>query len=209
MNIGKQTVINVEPDVWRIMRDLNIAKVTRRGCSGGKNKQRNIKTHITNRISSVNQNQQSGVCHANLTKTSLKTETKRWSLTKVYLCNPRSLNNKFDEFEITIKDLDLDVVGISESWFSEEKPIDHFEIDNFELITKSRTKKRGGGVAIYAREDLRVQRADIVVPDDLEVVWVKIRHQRLPRAISVLFYAIVYFPPNSKVEVNSYSLITF
>ena len=38
------------------------------------------------------------------------------------------------------------------------------------------------------------------VPKNLEVVWIKIRPHRLPRTVSVLFYAIVYFPPNSSNE---------
>ena len=89
----------------------------------------------------------------------------------MYLCNPRSLNNKFEEFSTVINELDVDIAGIAESWFSKSKPIEYFEIDKYSLITKSRTDKRGGGVAFYAREDLMVQRADIAVPDDLEVVW--------------------------------------
>jgi hypothetical protein len=121
----------------------------------------------------------------------------------LYLCNPRSLNNKFDEFSTVIQDLDVDIAGISESWFSDNKPIEHFDIDNFVLITKSRTHKRGGGVAIYAREDLRVERADIPVPKDLEVVWVKLRPERLPRAVSALFYAIIYSPPTALIRMSS------
>ena len=32
------------------------------------------------------------------------------------------------------------------------------------------------------------------MPDHLEVVWVKVKPQRLPRDVSVLFYAITYCP---------------
>ena len=118
----------------------------------------------------------------------------------MYLCNPRSPNNKFDEFSAVINELDVDIAGIAESWFSESKPIEYFEIDKYLLITKSRTDKRGGGVAFYACEDLRAQRPDIAVPDDSGVDWMKVRPQRLPRAVFVLFYAIFYFPTDSSNE---------
>ncbi len=73
------------------------------------------------------------------------------SLPTVYLCNPRSLNNKFDEFSTIIQDLGVDVAGISESWFTSRKPEEHFQIDDYVLITKNRTHKKAGGVAIYVR----------------------------------------------------------
>ena len=68
-------------------------------------------------------------------------------------------------------------------------------------MTKNRSHRRGGGVAIYARENFGVQRFDaITVPDHLEVLWVKATPQRLPRDIAVLFYAIIYHPPNCTHE---------
>ena len=203
LNIGNQCVNGkVDHRVWNKLKDLKIAKTTHRGCRAGRNKQRQIKTIISDRPLTTDHN--SGVCHANLRKipivTESKTEPKTWALPKVFLSNPRSLNNKYDEFSTVIQDLDVDIAGVSESWFNDDKPIEHFDINNYELITKSRSHKRGGGVALYAREDLRPQRADISVPDNLEVVWVKVRPERLPRDISVIFYAIIYNPPDGTHE---------
>lgn len=182
------------------MKELKIAKVTHRGCRSGKSKRRRINTRITTRLHTItNERKVSTVCHANLAIIPKAViEPKPCLLPRVYLCNPRSLNNKFDEFSTMMTDLDVDIAGISESWFTSENPMEHFQIQNYVLMTKNRAQRRGGGVAIYARENLGLQKADcITVPDHLEVLWVKARPQRLPREISVLFYAIIYSPPNS------------
>ncbi|XP_072021915.1 uncharacterized protein [Amphiura filiformis] len=193
---------NFEPNVWKLMKELKIAKTTRRGCRSGKSKLRQIKTRITARLPPTNVTNVSGVCHANLTKFPKAVyEPKACSLPNVYMCNPRSLNNKFDEFSTMVRDLGVDIAGVSESWFTSDKPVEYFQIQDYNLITNNRTWRRGGGVAIYARENLGVQEVhDINVPDHLEVLWVKARPERLPREIPVLFYAIIYSPPDNPHE---------
>ena len=105
-----------------------------RRCRAGRNKQRQLKTIITDR--SRTENHAREVCHANLKNIPIVTESKSWDLVRVVLCNPRSLNNKFDEFGTILQDLDVDIAGISEYWFNTaKKPIEHFEIDNYVLIT--------------------------------------------------------------------------
>ena len=41
------------------------------------------------------------------------------------------------------------------------------------------------------------------MPNNLEVVWVKVRPQRLPRNVPVLFYAIIYLPSGSPIDLEN------
>ena len=49
-----------------------------------------------------------------------------------------------------------DIVGITETWLGEVDG-DEFNIEGYKVIRKDRSIKRGGGVAIYVRENLNVQ----------------------------------------------------
>ena len=90
------------------------------------------------------------ICMTNLAKIPKQVANNRAPvLTSVYMCNPRSLVNKFDEFWTSILELNADIAGISESWFTPDNSCEHFEIDNYVLVSKHRENQRGSGVALY------------------------------------------------------------
>ena len=51
------------------------------------------------------------------------------------LCNPRSLNNKLDEFHAVLDNSSVDLVAVTETWFSSERPMDHYNIPGYELYS--------------------------------------------------------------------------
>ena len=72
----------------------------------------------------------------------------------IYLNNPRSLNNKFDEFRTTLLDYEFDIAAISGTWFSIKKLLTYYEIEGYNLYSRSRTVQKGGGVGLYVNENL-------------------------------------------------------
>ena len=116
-----------------------------------------------------------------------------------YLCNARSLNNKFDELYSSALDNTFDIGAITETWFKPDLPPAFVSIPGFTMFSKSRLTQRGGGVALYAKHNQNPEQLYLDTPDDLEVLWVKIRPPRLPRAVSYVVVAVVYYPPGSPV----------
>ena len=64
--------------------------------------------------------------------------------------------------------------------------------------------RQGGDVALYIQKAYNPVQMTIEVPTEMEVLWVKVRTERLPRAIPHLIVAGVYHPPDS---VLTYILI--
>ena len=89
--------------------------------------------------------------------------------------NARSILNKLDELELYIKDENLDIVGVTETWLTEEILTSEVSIDGYTLVRRDRKdliKLRGGGVAIYVKNDINVlERDDLNNQLFPETVW--------------------------------------
>ncbi len=107
-----------------------------------------------------------------------------------------------DEYRSVVLDNAFDVCAISESWFMPDRDVDCYSIKGYNLFSKPRFPRTGGGVALYVSESLHASLlSNIATPDDLEILWIKVHPKRLPRAVSTLIFATVYFP-NRTMEVN-------
>ncbi|XP_072037054.1 uncharacterized protein [Amphiura filiformis] len=114
------------------------------------------------------------------------------------LTNAQSIVNKFDEFELLLDQEHIDVGVVTESWFHKDLPDTMLSIEGYELFTKSRNQKRGGGVAIYVKSNIAASKIqEIAVPDELECLWVLLKPKRLPRDVSVIAVCGVYIPRDS------------
>ncbi|XP_035688786.1 uncharacterized protein LOC118424344 [Branchiostoma floridae] len=119
---------------------------------------------------------------------------------KILLTNARSLTNKLDELNIVLTSNKIDVSVVTETWFSADLPLEASCIEGYSQIRKDRTERRGGGVAIYIKNDIASRPLDLVVPEELECAWVHLRPKRLPREVSSLALCAVYSPPASPHE---------
>ncbi|XP_035687426.1 uncharacterized protein LOC118423375 [Branchiostoma floridae] len=79
-------------------------------------------------------------------------------------------------------------------------PLEASCIEGYSQIRKDRTDRKGGGVAIYIKNDIASRPLDLVVPGELECAWVHLRPKRLPREVSSLALCAVYNPPASPHE---------
>lgn len=72
-------------------------------------------------------------------------------------------SSHFDNINILIKDLNADVIAISESWLKKSINNRLIHIDNYKIFRSDRnfntknSKKSGGGVCAFIRDDLRAK----------------------------------------------------
>ena len=67
--------------------------------------------------------------------------------------NARSLNSNFKEIDHYLSSLNykFDIIAISETWVSEQNK---FNINGYDVYHTTRKNKRGGGVALYVKQEL-------------------------------------------------------
>ena len=112
-------------------------------------------------------------------KTAKVTRKQSKSLNFIY-SNIRSLRNKFCEIESLIKTEHPDIIGLTETWLKCDN-VDlksEYHIDGYTLINKDRKDRKGGGVLLYIKNNLKpVQlKYDPNNNINLETVWVEIRN---------------------------------
>ena len=131
-------------------------------------------------------------------KISLNSDIK--SKLKCINTNAQSLQYKMDELKQVIKDNDVKVVAVTESWGQEWKEAT-LEMEGFNMYKKHRTDgRRGGGCVIYVSQDLKsyaCKDMDNVQGDDAIWCWV-----RLTNAAKILV-GCMYRSPTSSRENNN------
>lgn len=106
-----------------------------------------------------------------------------------FIANARSLYPKQEELLSAVQSCTADVVVVSETWLTAD--ILNSELilnDDFFIVRKDRTERRGGGVLIAIKKCLRVENFDII--PRFEGVWVRIK----THGVSVIVIAC-YKPP--------------
>ena len=68
----------------------------------------------------------------------------------LFLTNPQSITNVFEEFLERVLLHKPDIIGVSETWFSINKPAEDYTLDGYQQLTKDRLA-RAGGVVLYVR----------------------------------------------------------
>ncbi|XP_078585796.1 uncharacterized protein LOC144867616 [Branchiostoma floridae x Branchiostoma japonicum] len=87
---------------------------------------------------------------------------------------------------------------MSETWESNSHPESAIAVSDFNVFSTLRTDKRGGGVAVYVKQQIMSRHmTEYDVPDGLECAWIWTRPRRLPRPLSAIIVCGVYFPPSS------------
>ena len=106
-----------------------------------------------------------------------------------------------EELHITACDLRVDVVAVTETWFQPDLPLQYVSIPDYELLSKARTGRTGGGVALYSKFSLNAKLVPFLQPPNHpEVLWTQFRPKRLPRSVTSIFTAVVYYPqPNAEI----------
>ena len=98
----------------------------------------------------------------------------------------------FGDFKDFVADKDYHVIGVTESWLHQDIPNNLISLPNYNLIRNDRKNKRGGGVALYLKNNLKYDVLFTESHEFLESIWVKIC---LKKQIYVI--GTVYRPPNT------------
>ena len=118
------------------------------------------------------------ICHANVR--SLKTE------------------GKLDEISILAETENIDVITISETWLDDTFPDQLLALSGFQPpIRRDREAGLGGGVALYARNNLPCRRCTELEPPGTECIWVEIITH-----IGKLILGVYYRPPGQAAEIR-------
>ena len=73
---------------------------------------------------------------------------------KCLLLNSRSIVNKFDLFQATASVLNVDVIGVTETWLTSDISDSEIQLAGYEMFRKDRDNARGGGVLLYVKHFL-------------------------------------------------------
>ena len=99
------------------------------------------------------------------------------------------------------------VIEITETWFKEYIVDESVSLYGYNLERKDRTHGRAGGVACYVRNDVLYKRLDSLEVPELEVIWIKIKPTQLPRKVSCILVACVYYTHHTDYSQMRYHLI--
>ena len=132
--------------------------------------------------------------------------------------NVQSINAKFDELKITIEQINqvhtISVICIQESWLENESNNNLYQLDNYNLISKSKYSSEHGGLLIYVHTDFEYEPGLVgaIYRRYLPPVFTgNYRHAqysqkwRLP-ALTGIYKCFIDFSSNYIVDSPSYSL---
>ncbi|XP_071944778.1 uncharacterized protein [Antedon mediterranea] len=207
-------------DFFSVANKLGVARTKARGCRGGRNKVRQIRTLIMIRQSTKSQHTLKihRVCYSNLIKICPCTPRRQQGpdqnmhsikvdFPNIFLCNARSIVYRIDELQSLLNVNSSDIAVLTETWQTKQISNDSIAVENYQIYTYHRAHKRGGGVAVYVKDTFYSRIID-TVPNtncEYECVWVHIRPRRLPRDISGIVVCGVYVPPDGpKNEIMNY-----
>ena len=115
--------------------------------------------------------------------------------------NAQSLQYKMDELKQVIKDNDVKVVAVTETWGKEWKEAT-LEIEGFNMYKKHRTDgRRGGGCVIYVSHELKsyaCKELDNMHGDDAIWCWIRLANE------ARILVGCMYRTPTSSRENNTY-----
>jgi len=107
------------------------------------------------------------------------------------------MGNEQEELEAIIQQGGYDLVAITETWWDSSHAW-HAVMDGYSLFRKDRPTRRGGGVALYVREQLEcIELGRGANEERFESLWVRIKGQAHTSDITVGVY---YRPPDQEEE---------
>uniref|UniRef100_A0A6P7GX41 Uncharacterized protein LOC114341776 n=1 Tax=Diabrotica virgifera virgifera TaxID=50390 RepID=A0A6P7GX41_DIAVI len=77
--------------------------------------------------------------------------------------NVRSLNTGFDEFTNYMMELDIDMLGLTETWLNSDMPSFTYRLPGYRFVRKDRLA-RGGGVALYIKNNIKFSLINLNFP---------------------------------------------
>ena len=135
------------------------------------------------------------------------------NLPKVLNLNPRSIYNKKEEFMTFVKEHDVSLICMSESWERESLGLDKLiNLDNYEIISSvSQRKEKGGRPAILVdKTNFNVENItdSVDIPWGIEIVWAVLTPKDATNASTIqkIVVASAYNKPKKQNNLKTLSI---
>ncbi|CAM4664489.1 unnamed protein product [Lepidochelys kempii] len=112
--------------------------------------------------------------------------------------NAQSLGNKQGELEVLVMSRNYDVIGITEAWWDNSHDWSTV-MDGYKLFRKDRQGRKGGGVALYVREQYDCSELRYETAKKPACLWIKFRSVSNKNDVVV---GVCYRPPDQGDEVD-------
>ena len=112
-----------------------------------------------------------------------KETPKKSTYLRIEHINSQSVRSSLDEIEIMIKEREVDILCISETWLEPNVEDKFINIPNFKIFRCD--SGMGGGACIYVRDDLQVTllNSNIAKHTQVEDIWLSIQYKKHPSII--------------------------
>ncbi|CAM5095768.1 unnamed protein product [Natator depressus] len=117
---------------------------------------------------------------------------------KCLYTNARSLGNKQGELEVLAQSKNYDVIGITETWWDNSHDWSTV-VGGYKLFRKDRQGRKGGGVALYVREQYDGSELRYETTEKPDSLWVKFKSVSNKGDVVV---GVCYRPPDQEDEVD-------
>ena len=116
-------------------------------------------------------------------------------LPRVFLTNACCLTNKVEELEQVLALNRIDIAAVTESWLkSHKEEISH--LDLYRTFNKNRETGECGGVSVLIKNNIPCKVLQVDTGNH-EIIWLTLRPPWLPRNISNIILAVLYYPPKT------------
>ena len=193
--IRRHSIRRPEPALLHGLKQLGLLRY--RGARAGKFKPRSIQVRMTNHNTGIKVNKRDH-CIQRIPAL-IEINPSRFTFPNIINTNLRgAMINKNDELSTVLKQNDVMIACLTETWLTGEIPSDAINIDGFSCYRKNRSDgRRGGGVAIMVRDCVVSSRLKSIEDDNFEVIWVLTRQPRMPREVSHILIGVIYHPPDN------------
>ena len=119
-------------------------------------------------------------------------------LTNIQSFGNSASSDKTTELEAILDHNQIGMACLTETWLTDttKNQVQIGEYTHFSKVRKN-TKRASGGVSILVHKDINARELDVNVPDHIEGIWLATRPNWLPRAVSAIIVAGVYYPGSS------------
>ena len=102
--------------------------------------------------------------------------------------------DKSTELEATLNINKIDIACLTETWLTDTTK-NRVSMDNYTHFSTVRkeAKRASGGVSILVNENFVARELNVKVPEHIESIWLSTRPNWLPRNISVIIIAGIYY----------------
>ena len=106
--------------------------------------------------------------------------------------------NKIEDLEIVIKNNDVDIACITETWLTANIADPVVDISGYTIVRKDcAMPKRGGGVCAFVKSSIGFRTIEELDNPLFECLWLYLGPPRLPRGFSCIIY-LYHLPPPTR-----------